>query len=124
MANLRNLKKEIDYRLEEFVFDCEMAIYFQPNKEDEVVKLMEKAVELRNALYVKANNPDEPKNASLVREVLCCNAPRYGRKFRRTLRRSERPEQIIFSGKILPAVGNPDGRFCCLYKTRTSSGLR
>ena len=68
MANLRNLKKEIDYRLEEFVFDCEMAIYFQPNKEDEVVKLMEKAVELRNALYVKANNPDEPKNASLVRK--------------------------------------------------------
>jgi len=68
MANLRNLKKEIDYRLEEFVFDCEMAIYFQPNKEDEVVKLMEKAVELRNALYVKANKPDEPKNASLVRK--------------------------------------------------------
>ena len=33
MANLRNLKKEIDYRLEEFVFDCEMAIYFQPSKE-------------------------------------------------------------------------------------------
>ena len=60
MANLRNLKKEIDYRLEEFVFDCEMAIYFQPNKEDEVAKLMEKAVELRN--------PDEPKNASLVRK--------------------------------------------------------
>ena len=29
MANLRDLKKEIDYRLEEFVFDCEMAIYFQ-----------------------------------------------------------------------------------------------
>lgn len=68
MANLRNLKKEIDYRLEEFVFDCEMAIYFQPNKEDAVVELMEKGVELRNALYVKVNNPDEPKNASLVRK--------------------------------------------------------
>lgn len=68
MANLRNLKKEIDYRLEEFVFDCEMAIYFQPNKEEEVVGLMEKGVELRNALYVKANNPTEPKNASLVRK--------------------------------------------------------
>lgn len=68
MANLRNLKKEIDYRLEEFVFDCEMAIYFQPNKEDAVVELMEKGVELRNALYVKTNNPDEPKNASLVRK--------------------------------------------------------
>ncbi|MDE6140773.1 MAG: hypothetical protein K2J31_05190 [Alistipes sp.] len=68
MANLRNLKKEIDYRLEEFVFDCEMAIYFQPNKEEEVVGLMEKGVELRNALYAKVNNPGEPKNASLVRK--------------------------------------------------------
>ena len=27
---------------------------------------MEKAVALRNALYVKANNPTEPHNASLV----------------------------------------------------------
>lgn len=68
MANLRDLKKEIDYRLEEFVFDCEMAIYFQPSKEDAVVELMEKAVELRNVLYAKANNPTEPHNASLVRK--------------------------------------------------------
>ena len=35
MANLRNLKKEIDYRLEEVVFDCDMAICFQPSKEKE-----------------------------------------------------------------------------------------
>ena len=68
MANLRNLKKEIDYRLEEFVFDCEMAIYFQPSKEDAAVELMEKAVALRNAPYVKANNPTEPHNPSLVRK--------------------------------------------------------
>lgn len=68
MANLRNLKKEIDYRLEEFVFDCEMAIYFQPMKEEDVVAIMEKAVALRNALYVKTNNPTEPHNASLVKK--------------------------------------------------------
>ena len=68
MANLRNLKKEIDYRLEEFVFDCEMAIYFQPSKEEAVVGLMEKAVALRNALYVQANNHTEPHNPSLVRK--------------------------------------------------------
>ena len=29
---------------------------------------MEKAVELRNMLYYKANNPTEPKNASLVKK--------------------------------------------------------
>lgn len=68
MANLRDLKKEIDYRLEEFVFDCEMAIYFQPSKEEAVVELMEKAVALRNALYAKVSNPTEPHNASLVRK--------------------------------------------------------
>ena len=68
MANLRNLKKEIDYRLEEFVFDCEMAIYFQPAREEAVVGIMEKAVALRNALYIKANNPVEPHNASLVKK--------------------------------------------------------
>ena len=68
MANLRNLKKEIDYRLEEFVFDCEMAIYFQPMKEEDVVAIMEKAVALRNALYIKTNNPAEPHNASLVKK--------------------------------------------------------
>ena len=33
MANLRFLKKEIDYRLEELVFDCDMTIYFRPDKE-------------------------------------------------------------------------------------------
>ena len=68
MANLRNLKKEIDYRLEEFVFDCEMAIYFQPNKEEAIFTVMQEAVALRNALYTKVNNPDEPKNKSLVRK--------------------------------------------------------
>ena len=49
MANLRDLKKEIDYRLEELVFDCDMAICFQPSKE-------------------KAMNPAEPHNRSLVRK--------------------------------------------------------
>jgi hypothetical protein len=68
MANLRNLKKEIDYRLEEFAFDCHMAIFVQPNKEEQVVALMLKGVDLRNALYVKANNPAEPKNRSLVKK--------------------------------------------------------
>ena len=68
MANLRDFKKEIDYRLEEFVFDCDMAIYFQPMKEEAIFALMQKGVELRNELYAKANNPAEPKNRSLVKK--------------------------------------------------------
>lgn len=68
MANLRVLKKEIDYRLEELVFDCDMAIYFQPSKEKEVFEVMQEAVAVRNALFEKANNPAEPHNPSLVRK--------------------------------------------------------
>ena len=68
MANLRDLKKEIDYRLEELVFDCDMTIYFRPDKEKEIFAIMQEGVELRNELYHKANNPAEPKNRSLVRK--------------------------------------------------------
>ena len=68
MANLRNLKKEIDYRLEEVLFDCDMAMCFQPSKEKEVFEVMEEAVPVRNELYVKVMNPAEPHNASLVRK--------------------------------------------------------
>ena len=48
MANLRYLKKEIDYRLEEVVFDCDMAICFQPSKETEIFEVMQEAVAIRN----------------------------------------------------------------------------
>lgn len=68
MANLRYLKKEIDYRLEEVVFDCDMAICFQPSKEQEIFAIMQEAVALRNTLYSKAMNPAEPHNKSLVRK--------------------------------------------------------
>ncbi len=68
MANLRELKKEIDYRLEEIVFDCDMAICYQPSKEKEIFDIMQEAVNLRNTLFSKAMNPAEPHNRSLVRK--------------------------------------------------------
>ncbi len=68
MANLRVLKKTIDYILEELVFDCDMAICFQPSKGEQIFDIMKQGVALRNELYVKANNPAEPHNRSLVRK--------------------------------------------------------
>ena len=68
MANLRVLKKQIDYCLEEVVFDCDMAICFQPSKEEEIMNLMQEAVEMRNEFFKKAMNPAEPHNKSLVRK--------------------------------------------------------
>lgn len=68
MANLRTLKKQIDYCLEEIVFDCDMAICFQPSKEEQIMQLMQEAVALRNELFTKVMNPAEPHNRSLVRK--------------------------------------------------------
>ncbi len=68
MANLRKLKKQIDYCLEEIVFDCDMAICFQPSKEEQIMQLMQEAVALRNELFSKAMNPAESHNRSLVRK--------------------------------------------------------
>ena len=68
MAKLRQLKKEIDYILEEVVFDCDMAMCFQPSKEKEIFEVMQEAVAVRNNLYAKAMNPAEPHNRSLVRK--------------------------------------------------------
>lgn len=45
-----------------------MAICFQPSKEKEVFAVMQEAVAVRNGLFVKANNPAEPHNRSLVRK--------------------------------------------------------
>ena len=68
MASLRTLKKEIDYCLEELVFDCYMAMYVQAGKESDIFAVMQKGVDLRNEFYKKVNNPAEPHNASLVRK--------------------------------------------------------
>ncbi len=68
MANLRNLKKEIDYILEEFVFDCDMAMYCQPSKAEQVFALMEQSVAVRNSLYQRVNSPAKPHNRSLVKK--------------------------------------------------------
>ncbi len=68
MANLRRLKKDIDYVLEELLFDCDMAMYFQPSKEEELFAIMQEGVALRNDLFTKVMNPAEPHNRSLVRK--------------------------------------------------------
>ena len=72
MANLRNLKKEIDYRLEEVVFDCDMAICFQPSKEKEVFEVMQEAVAVRNDLFTKANSRTTVRSSASI-SPLCAS---------------------------------------------------
>ena len=91
MANLRELKKEIDYRLEEVVFDCDMAIAFQPSKEQEIFELMQKAVALRNELIAKVSNPTAQQIAGP--QILCCAACRYRPVVRGIVRGAEQDQR-------------------------------
>ncbi len=67
MSSLRILKKDIDYLVEELVADCYLAIYCHPTNEEAIVTLMSEAIDVRNSLFEKANNPAEKNNTKLVK---------------------------------------------------------
>ena len=68
MASLRILKKDIDYLMDEVVTDSYLSLYFHPERKDEIVSVIRDAVDLRNSLYERANNPVEKRSPSLVRK--------------------------------------------------------
>ena len=60
MANLRIVKKDIDFLLTEVISDCGTFMYINPNKKsEEAIQIINDAIELRNELYSKANHPDK-----------------------------------------------------------------
>ena len=69
MANIRDLKKDIDYLFFEFFSDCFTYASLHDNeKRGEVQSLIEEAIESRNKFIEKANNPDGKDNPKLVRQ--------------------------------------------------------
>jgi len=65
MASLRRIKKDIDFLIEEVISDCCTFMYVYPEKKNEdAVKIIVDAVELRNKLFAEVNNPqDNPPKA-------------------------------------------------------------
>ncbi len=68
MATLRQIKKDIDYLVNEVVYDCYLALYFHTEKKDAIVAVMEEAVDARNEFFEMANHPAEKHNKSLVKK--------------------------------------------------------
>jgi hypothetical protein len=64
MASIRELKKDIDYLIFEVISDCFVYTGFHSEKEEKVTDIVNSAVELRNDLIARVNNPEgegEPK---------------------------------------------------------------
>ena len=68
MASIRELKKEIDYLVFEVISDCFVYSNVHPdNKTDELTALISDAVEFRNDLIARVNNPDGKDNPKIVK---------------------------------------------------------
>lgn len=68
MANLRNLKKDIDFLCEQVVLDCFDYIYNTPGADSEAAyDIIGEALVLRNQLRKRSNHPDGKDNPGLVR---------------------------------------------------------
>lgn len=68
MASLRKIKKDIDYLVNEVVYDCYLSMFFHEDKKEQVIGIIEEAVELRNRLIEQVNNPAEKHNPHLVKK--------------------------------------------------------
>ncbi len=68
MASIRNLKKDIDYLIYEVISDCFVFSNVHPDiKNDEVTAVISDAVEFRNDLIARVNNPDGKDNPKIVK---------------------------------------------------------
>lgn len=68
MASVRELKKDIDYLIFEVISDCFVFSNLHPeNKTEELTGLISDAVEFRNDLIARVNNPDGKDNPKIVK---------------------------------------------------------
>ena len=68
MASVRDLKKDIDYLLYEVISDCFAYSEVHPGTNTEKVsKIINDAVDFRNDLVARINNPDGKDNPKIVR---------------------------------------------------------
>jgi hypothetical protein len=68
MASVRELKKDIDYLVYEVLSDCFAFSGMHPDdKTEELSAIISDAVELRNDLIARVNNPDGKDNPKIVK---------------------------------------------------------
>jgi hypothetical protein len=68
MASIRELKKDIDYQTFEVISDCFAYSGVHPdNQSDELSAIISDAVNFRNDLIARVNNPDGKDNPKIVK---------------------------------------------------------
>lgn len=58
MASIKNLKKDVDFIIDEVIGDCMLYLHFNQGKNiDEIESVLKQTVDLRNGLYSRINHP-------------------------------------------------------------------
>ncbi|MBE0676912.1 MAG: hypothetical protein IH591_19810 [Bacteroidales bacterium] len=69
MASVKNLKKDIEYLVFEVVSDSLTFAGLHPGKgTDELSDIIEEAIQLRNDLYARVNNPEKSDDKAVQKE--------------------------------------------------------
>lgn len=68
MASIRNLKKDVDFLIDEVIGDCMLYLHFNQGKnKDEIESVLMQSVDLRNGLYTRINHPEGKSDAKQVK---------------------------------------------------------
>lgn len=68
MASIRDLKKDVDFLVDEVIGDCMLYLHFNKGKNiDEIESVLKQTVELRNGLYYRINHPDGKGDAKKIK---------------------------------------------------------
>jgi hypothetical protein len=67
MSSIRNLKKYIDYLVFEVISDCFTYSEINTENQEEVSAIISDAVNLRNDLIARVNNPDGKDNPKILK---------------------------------------------------------
>ena len=69
MANIRNVKKDIDYLVGEVISDCYTYLYIHgENNRDKIVEIIQEVVDKRNDFFKRVNNPDKELDRKQTRQ--------------------------------------------------------
>ncbi|MFI3321706.1 MAG: hypothetical protein R3Y50_04200 [Rikenellaceae bacterium] len=66
--SLRVLKRDIDYLISAVVSDCYTCMVIGDKPKEEILTIVEDAINARNSFIDKANHPAEKKNKHLVKK--------------------------------------------------------
>lgn len=68
MASLRSFKRDVDYLVSAVVSDCYTCLILGGKSREQVLNIVEDAVNARNSFIERANHPADKKNKHLVRK--------------------------------------------------------